>query len=298
MKPEDLGFEAIPNLEKVLFKLDKDAAENMGDLAAQHAMKEKVDVRLDNLNLLYVAFTRAKQRLYVLAKQSDGSKPNVISDFLSDGNRISIDKMPEEVSGVDVQMYRYGDADFHNPKALENIENKKNTSFVSNSADWMARISVDADPSVFWSSDADWMHPNDWGQLVHGILSEIKTVKDVDAALQPYLLEGTINQKTADRLKSKFMQMAQHPLIGAAFSDLAKVKNECEILYNGEIKRPDRYAELPDVIYLLDYKTGKKSDDYKGQLNEYVAALKCLTDKEIRAYLVYLSKDVIEVEKA
>ena len=131
---------------------------------------------------------------------------------------------------------------------------------------------------------------------MHQILSKIQTLDDIDSALEPYLLDGTLDVDIANVLKVKFMQMAQHPVIGEAFGDKAKVKNECDILFNGEIIRPDRYAELPDVIYLLDYKTGKKDDGYRSQIQRYANALKELTDKAVRAYLVYLSGTEIEVE--
>ena len=68
LSPEDLGFEPIPNMEKVLFRLNSSAV-LMGEKPAEFVEKEKDSNRLDNLNLLYVAFTRAKQRLYILAKQ-------------------------------------------------------------------------------------------------------------------------------------------------------------------------------------------------------------------------------------
>ena len=51
----------------------------------------------------------------------------------------------------------------------------------------------------------------------------------------------------------------------------------------------------PDTIYLLDYKTGKKDPKHKEQLNDYVSAIRSMTDKEIRGYLVYLSEEGIEV---
>ena len=60
----------------------------------------------------------------------------------------------------------------------------------------------------------------------------------------------------------------------------------------------DRYAELSDVIFLFDYKTGHKhDDDYHKQVRAYADALKELTDKEIRAFLVYLSEEIIDVEQ-
>jgi ATP-dependent exoDNAse (exonuclease V) beta subunit len=107
LRPEDLGFEAIPNLDKVLFKLDS-KAESMGEKALDKVEKEKDSNRLDNLNLLYVAFTRAVQRLYVLAKQGKADKPNIIRDILKDNDH--------QVSGNEAMVYRFGNPDFMKPK--------------------------------------------------------------------------------------------------------------------------------------------------------------------------------------
>lgn len=292
LSQEELGFDAIPNLNQVLFRLNS-SAELMGDRAVELVEKEKYSNRLDNLNLLYVAFTRAKQRLYIFAKQrKDAKKPNLMQGFLKEGS-IDINKVSD---GDEALVFRFGDADFRNPN--EKVEEEVKESDVKDSAsmDWFNKINIDSEPSMFWISPEDEMLPREWGELVHKILSAVRTVADAESALKPYLLDGSINKEKADLLMDKLLQMANHPEIAAAFSDAAKVKNECEILSNGEILRPDRYAELPDVIYLLDYKTGKKEKEHHDQLKRYIGALQGMVEKEIRAYLVYLS-DPIEVEK-
>jgi ATP-dependent exoDNAse (exonuclease V) beta subunit len=76
------------------------------------------------------------------------------------------------------------------------------------------------------------------------------------------------------------------------------VKTECEIYYPAikKVIRLDRYAELTDVIYLIDYKTGKKEEEHHAQVQHYANAVKELSNKEIRAYLVYL-EETIDVEQ-
>ena len=292
VKPEDLGFEPIPNLEKVLFKLTKEV-EKMGTLAFDFYQKEVQDNRLDNLNLLYVAFTRAMQRLYVLAEDSD--KNNVIQEYLN------LETMPDGmVVDADHKLLQFGNPDFQKPVPKE--ENAEKVTVIGMteddlaSCDWFSKIDVDSDPTMFWMSPDDKMSPSEWGELVHEILSKIETADDIDHALQPYLLEGVIDEDTATMLKDKMLQMMNNPIISKAFADDAKVKNECEILSEGKIKRPDRYAELPDEIILLDYKTGKKTHSHHQQLKDYIVALRQMVTKEIRAYLVYLT-DPIEVEE-
>ena len=290
LQPQELGFEPLPHLEQVLFKLDSNA-ENTGDVALHHVERERQYNQLDNLNLLYVTFTRPVQRLYVIARQGKPEKPHLLRDFVTDAP-ININLVSES-EGVNV--YRFGGDDFRNPKEKPEAEVAEPVK-ESVSGDWFQKINIDPTPSMYWMDSNDKMQPREWGELVHQILSSVHTPSDMDSALSPYLLDGTLDVNIANMLKDKFMQMVQHPEIGEAFSDNAKVKNECDILFNGEIIRPDRYAELPEVIYLLDYKTGKKEEKYKTQIQRYANALRELTDKEIRAYLVYLAETEIEVE--
>ena len=290
--PNDLGFETIPNLDKVLFKMTKDV-ELEGEIAAQICKNETESNRLDNCNLLYVAFTRPVERLYVLAKAGAAKdKINVIETYLSQHE----DKINQEIS-VDGEftVYQFGDPDFiHKAKDTEKTESRQITG--STTSDWFSKIQIDPTPSMFWISENDKMQPNEWGELVHAILSSITTVADIDKALLPYLSDGSIDNETANLLKDKFMQIASNPIIKDAFSNQAIVKNECEILSNGEILRPDRFAELPDHIFLLDYKTGKRNNKHHQQLKNYISALQGMISKEISAYLIYIGEN-IEVEE-
>ena len=285
LHPVDLGFEAIPNLDKVLFKMDK-TAECMGDLALQQVEKEKESNRLDNLNLLYVAFTRAVQRLYVIAKQSKPEKPNIIRDFL--------EKTHHEATDAAL-VYRFGSPDFRNPKEKTN-EDKSEPMNDSMASNWFGKITIDPNPTLVWQSESGKLLPREFGELVHQILSKIRTVDGIDSVLSPYLTDGTIDAETAIWIRDRFIQMSQHPQIGEAFDIAAKVKTECEILYRGKVLRLDRYAELHDVLYLIDYKTGKKDEVHQMQVKTYANALREMTDKEIRVFLVYLGEAGLEVE--
>ncbi len=288
LRPEDLGFEAIPNLDKVLFKLDKNA-ENMGGKALKKVNKEKESNQLDNLNLLYVAFTRAVQRLYIIAKQSKADKPNILRDFLKD-------KKDHHVSSNDALVYSFGNTDFMKPKEKQK-EEKKELKTESVAGDWFSKINVDSNPTMVWQSKSDKLLPREFGELVHEKLAKIRTADDMEQVLSPVVSDGTIDQETADWIRDKFLQMAQNPQISAAFNSSAKVKTESEILYQGKVLRLDRYAELPDAIYLIDYKTGQKHNEHRNQVQTYAKALKEMTDKKILAFLVYLSENTIDVER-
>ena len=277
--PEELGFkEPIPNIDKVQFTLTNDSAQ-WTDETREIAETENAKVRLDNMNLNYVAFTRAKQRLHILSYKTKGkiTDKNPINKFL--------EKHP----------YHYGDPDTCMVPPEEDEDKETILEFFqeSKSSEWINKISVDQNPSMFWADPKNKMKPQEWGDFVHQVLSEIRSTSDIDRALRPHLDAGEIDKDTADMLKGLFLEMASHPMIGKAFSPQAKVKNECDILLSkGEVRRPDRYAELPDIIYLLDYKTGKKSDTYNDQLLLYITELQKMVDKSISAYIVYLNNKV------
>ena len=121
--------------------------------------------------------------------------------------------------------------------------------------------------------------------------------EDLKNVLQSYADAGVIDEETTKMLEHVFQMIVGHPDLSEAFSPQAKVKNECELLIKNETKRPDRYAELPDKIYLLDYKTGQPKEEDKKQLQEYRDIIKTLTDKEIKSFLVYIKPDHITIQQ-
>lgn len=277
VNPKELGFDSIPNIEKVQFTLTKDSA-NWTEETMKLSQRENAKVRLDNLNLNYVAFTRAVQRLHILSYKSKDISKSPLNAFLQEH--------PDH----------YGDPDTRKVE-LKKKKKKPVIEFMNESSagEWFHKISIDANPSMFWIHPEDKMSPVEWGTFVHQTLSEVQHSGDFDRAMKPHLDAGVIDQPTAEMLREQFHQMIADPLVSEAFGPQSKVKNECEILLaDGNILRPDRFAELPDKIYLLDYKTGKPDKEHHRQLNRYMNVLKKMVSKPILAYLVYLG-DKVEV---
>lgn len=274
--PEALGFEPIPNIDQVQFTITDDSAK--WSPQTKRIVEEEHDkVRLDNLNINYVAFTRARQRLHILSYEAKDMDKSPLNAFLKEH--------PDH----------YGDPDSRKVEDNNKEEPIKEIYNESSSCEWFDKISIDPEPSMFWISKENKMQPVEWGEFVHQALSEVQQANDIKHVLDPYLTSGVIDSKTASMLRGLFEQMVIHPMIYEAFSDQAKIKNECEILSRQYgIIRPDRYAEFPDKIILLDYKTGAPSNEHHKQLKQYESVLRQMVNKEISSYLVYLS-DTINV---
>ena len=284
--PAQLGFEPIPHVAKVQFKLNRSCAQWSPEAQALFDQEQR-RIRLDKLNLHYVAFTRAIQRLYILATQQEDTGERPLNGFLQQHK----EQWAASESGRIV--YRLGDPNTPKVAGTKAATTAPSVFHESRSCDWFDKISIDPNPSMFWISKEDRMKPQEWGDFVHQVLSEIQSEADLDRALLPHLDSGVIDLPQAQQLKDLFLRMIHHPVVGPAFLPEARVKNECEILSHPfGILRPDRYAELPDKIYLLDYKTGKPAPAHHEQLRRYGTVLHKMVSKPIEAYLVYLGETV------
>ena len=295
--PEQLGFKPIPNITKVLFTLS-DKSSKWTSQIASFRQAENDKVQLDRMNLHYVAFTRPKQRLYVMTTASNDFEKMPINAFV---------QAPHNTSGITLRhletemewpsLYQLGDPSSMKVAQMVQDEKEPVIEFLNESVsgDWFNRISIDPNPSMFWANDSDRFEPREWGLLVHQILSEVEHVSDLSHVLQPYIDDGTIDKSTASMLERLFHDMVNNPTISEAFSEQAQVRNERELLTDEGTKRPDRFAELPDKIFLLDYKTGKPNHDDIRQLEGYKHILQTMVGKPIYAYLVYLNDNNIQI---
>ena len=285
LTPEELGFEPIPHVNKVLYTFSD---KNLSTPQIEALYKEEANrVMLDNMNLLYVAFTRPKQRLYILTSQNTSKdKISAIDTYLTSQR----EALCKDLSSNEHVVFQYGDPDSQKVDDGESLIRPVQTAHDSHACNWFNKIEIDPTPSMFWVHPDDPMSPLEWGTFIHQILSEIQTEADIDKAMKPYLDQGIIDAATAEQIRKTFLDITHHPLISKAFAPNAHVKNECEILSKDHfIRRPDRFAEVDGTIYILDYKTGKEKPEHHSQLRQYASLLREMTEQPIECYLVYLN---------
>ena len=310
----------IPHLDAFLLKLSKD---KLSGTSYEYLVEEENNkTQLDVLDIMYVAMTRAKNMLFVYTndnRPADGY--NIFTDFFSDNLDVQHVKSENDVSGFDdyfirkdefeivegeeMTSYNYGDIDStilkikekdtkdDNIKILELREGEK----APKTLDWSEKLQIDSDPTMIWAEKGSFM-PEEWGSLVHQILSRIRTIADAGNALRPYVNDGTIDVVQAAKLYDTFRKVTEIPELRLAFSDDAVVKNEMDIhTLDGRIIRPDRYAETKNGTILIDYKTGKAHEEYTDQLREYMSAINQMNCMQnIKAYLVYIGDEIKAVE--
>lgn len=318
----------IPNISNFILPINKSLEGT--DLECYYT-KEKEKSAFDDFNIMYVAMTRPADLMFIYTNQSprpdDDKKKaesyNFFSDYFNaaegymDSNGENIDVDIEDLDLIEnrfkktsskhqnSEKFELGEVEYHEDKDKEGKAKsilELDVNDIPQTKDWKNALKFEADPTMFWSEDENDYSPREWGNLVHDILSQIKTVEDADKVFNYYLNEGSIDRKKIEKLRRQFEKIVADDRIKDAYSKDAIVRNEMGIIKVGEdendVLRPDRYVEYGDRLILIDYKTGKEYEkEHSDQLQEYIAALKGLgIEKNIDAYLVYINKVKENVE--
>lgn len=261
--------------------------------------------KFDEFNLMYVAMTRAREILYIYTNNNESKeKGNIFVDYFSnktgclsiENNELlkvefkEINKCEDEETVVEnYEEYQFGEIEYI--PSMDKIDANEikltDEELIPELMDWSVYMDSKTD------GKNDEIESTEKGKIIHEICSKIITFKDVEKVLRFYVNNGSIDNEETEKLLDKFKKMSEDDRIKDAFLENAVVRTEMEILTEkGEIKRPDRYAELEDRVILIDYKTGKKNKNYENQLKEYTSILRQMgVSKNIDPYLVYLDEE-------
>lgn len=287
----------IPHIDSFILPIKKNLSNTIFE---KYYVEEKEKACFDDFNIMYVAMTRPKDMLFIYTNDSKtkDNNYNLLLDYVEyDKEKYSMKSgmLDDDISYV----YEVGEMVANNNVAKDldsnilELGDSKNVDTI----DWNDVVKMKAEP-VILTADYKEYQPQEWGVLVHEILSKIEKKDDAKRVLTPYIYNGSIDERQAEILLKQFEEISSSDMICEAYSDDCIVKSEMEILTNeGKIIRPDRYSESQDKIIIIDYKTGKKDDVYKKQLNKYASALQKMNiNKNIEAYLVYITEEKIKVE--
>ena len=218
--------------------------------------EEKQLGKLDTLNVDYVAFTRAEDRLYIVGKEGN-TKIDEVQTFLKN-------QQIEPVSSQDktVDYYQYG-SKTEKTTASKRVEPKQiNT--ITNCLSMPLSVS-------FGGKSAQKDNENTlWGTAIHDYLSQIYTREDVKKVSESIQKDKKWDKNSKNMLLQMLKNVFSHPQAEVLFGKDALVKNEAEIIdENGKSYRIDRLILNGNNCVLIDYKTGKPQDKHVEQINLY-----------------------------
>ena len=273
---------------------------------AEDYFEERLHAYIDNLNTLYVAFTRAKEELIVFCPKpkkvsEDGSidKITSIADLLWTGlyvNNIVTTREGESLINLSL-LFDYENAVFElgTPCLTVEKEKEKETEEISmpklSSVSSEKRLQLRLHGQGFFFDNPTRKH----GVLMHEILSAIRTEKDIRTAVEDYRLAGIINGAEASELARRIEELLVVPEVSGWYDGTARVMNEVEILYNeNPKKRPDRVMIFDDKAVVVDYKFGEQEDKrHYNQVRHYKKLIRQMNYRHVEGYLWYVELNKI-----
>lgn len=255
-------------------------------------LNEKSKQQLDTTNLLYVAFTRAEERLYVFGHElSDSDKSESLQNKIANSLQQAFEYPELGSDFVYPETFTPTTQGQHRPE-----ESLKPSTKPFISIPWEERIRISKLAPTWWdTNDPDQERRH--GKIVHQMLSELTAIDDLPRLYESYFDTELVPKPEQAAIQKLFDSLFQNPEISLLFNATGQTLNERDILTaDGQILRPDRVVLAADQTLVVDYKTGAKHESHKDQILRYKQEIGKMGYANVKACLLYLNPpELIEV---
>jgi ATP-dependent exoDNAse (exonuclease V) beta subunit len=289
---EPIPVKYVSNLTETVFKEDY--------------LNEKFHAYVDNLNLLYVAFTRAAENLFCFSVKKDtinkiSNVANLLlsvyekyTDFPSENSLLDLGKYwnPEE------SKFEFGTIKTAKKEEKDLPEEFELIEFESYDIKNKLRLKMH-DNSFFTGEKNAPFEKINHGKVMHEVFENIQTEDDIPAAVNQLIFEGKVAENEKVELIQKINKTLENKQIKSWFGKQWQVKTEAEIILpNGKTIRPDRVITNNEKTIVIDYKFGELEENkHHKQVKMYMETLQQMETKTMEGYLWYVDMDkVIRVE--
>ncbi len=243
---------------------------------------------VDNLNLLYVAFTRAEEKLFVFAPADNETELNSVSKLIF---RTCMQLNPS----FDKETFETGQEDFRSENKAKEIKIIPEFLQTYPSNRWQERLSLSSHAADLTELIDKQISRINYGILVHSILAAIAKTDEIDSAIEGIVFEGLISAGDKIKLKEEIRQILSVSEISELFDSSYTVMAEREIILpTGETLRPDRVIVKDNSAIVIDFKTGKREKKHQKQVKDYAEVLKKMKYTNVSSKLVYLAERAVE----
>lgn len=307
-----------PYNELPLIPVDFSASQMKGTIYEFDYNEEHLQNCVDNLNLLYVAFTRAASSLFVIAQRGTPSSRSyiveqAITDIKLEGS--SLDGDPSDKKAE--LLFSYGELEIVETKAKKKSDNIFTPEVENMNVD-MATFSnkvefKQSNKSRDFVADDDENTDDDdrkqlsyikTGKILHYLFSTINTTDDIDTSLVQLEMDGLIEESGTNikRLRDMLHKRFSNRQVADWFSSRWTLFNECTILdYDAATDtvrehRPDRVMkdEKTGEVVIVDFKFGSPRPEYVEQVNRYKALTQNMGYPNVKGYLWFVYSNRIE----
>ena len=254
-------------------------------LAPQVYQDNLAKAQMDQINTLYVAFTRAREQLYI---SGIDSKITNYSSLLKD----FVDKKGLVLNAEEgFKSAQIGDAQRRSDKGKTEESEMLEEYKVNLDAD---RLSISTRKGLLWASGVSDAIQK--GNVLHEYLSLIVVADDLVKVKKKIDRDFSLSKMEQVEMKTMIEKVVDHPDLVAYYMEGVEVRNEEPILLpSGKRLIPDRLVIKDGAAVIIDYKTGASMDKHRSQLNDYEALLISMNMEVLEKILVYT--DSLEIVK-
>ena len=261
-------------------------------LVSDQYLNEKTRTLVENLNLLYVAFTRPVQRLYVLAKrEKNWNQSSQVSNWMHD--YISQENFEPSYNEVESKyVLSQGDENCFHAHSRSSSESFIIDDIISNDRTDSLRLRRMAE-RIF---DVEtFERKKDHLQKMRHLLIMMNRAEDMGEAAGQLVRDGIVTREEAKKLYLQLTDLFKNESLKDLYSEDVKVQVNKELLLpGGKMLHVDRVVQLPDESYVfMSFVAGIGSDQSRQHLKRLV---KVYTGegKPAAAMLLTLENDGIE----
>ena len=267
--------------------------------------KERLQLWVDSLNLLYVAFTRASKNLIVWSrKDSTGT----MSELLTSGLPQVAKALGESWDAADNEPFEFGEImpstekkekistnklirkPDRLPIQMQSLQHDIEFRQSNKSADFIEGIDETESESRFINR----------GQMMHTLFSTIQSKEDIDSAIDRLIFDGILGDNNdIEGIRKETKEAFDQPEVQDWYTSKWNLFNECAIIYieNGELqtRRPDRVMMNGNETIVVDFKFGHPSKKYTKQVQGYMKLLQQMGYQNLSGYLWYVDEKRVEL---
>lgn len=273
-----------------------------GSAFAAEYYRELVAAHIDNINLLYVALTRAAESLHIFLPEKGGNSVGTLLRSV-----VEVDAK-EYTARIGTLTGRYAQDEEHEqiefgtfalPVAQRSNEAAGETQLLTHYPTSEADLRLRLPSQRYFDEESEIeLSPRNLGILLHRAFEQADDRAAIDAAIDRMRQAGTLDDTEASALRQMVAQALTDERVRSWFDgewEVVRTEQEIILPHNRKTRRPDRVLTRGSRAVVIDYKFGERdAAQYRRQMQEYCRLMHEMGYTEVEGYLWYVKLGKIE----
>lgn len=280
-------FVQTDNNEVFYSKLSKENVPEYMTLAYNLEYEQQL---LDAFNLLYVALTRAEDRIYTMIDSKQESFNKSHYSLLSQPVMKALSDSKDEIFDfVDDTKMSLGKEELL-VAGESNISRGFQPTDISDFL-WFPEMSLKDSDAL----EQEGLKPEQrFGNQLHLVLAQVNHVNEIEKVINSLYKNDIIEKEFLEEIKSTTEMIYEIEDYKHLIAQSNRILSEHDILIDEKnTQRPDKLIFCEDTVSVIDFKTGKPLKKHQSQVMSYVNTLKTMGYVDVHGYLLYTSENAL-----